>query len=87
MPQPTKRKEGSGFDLPMAMGILGALEAVSSERLAEFLFLGELSLDGSLRPVRGTLPVAVLARASGTSWFRPPMRVRRRWSRGSVPLR
>ena len=59
-----KRKEGSGFDLPMAMGILGALEVVSPERLAEFLFLGELSLDGSLRPVRGALPVAVLARSS-----------------------
>ena len=60
-----KRKEGSGFDLPMAMGILGALEVASPERLAEYLFLGELSLDGSLRPVRGALPVAVLARASG----------------------
>jgi len=60
-----KKKEGSGFDLPMAMGILGALEAASRERLAEFLFLGELSLDGSLRPVRGALPVAVLARDSG----------------------
>ena len=60
-----KRKEGSGFDLPMAMGILGALEAASPERLADYLFLGELSLDGSLRPVRGALPVAVLARASG----------------------
>ena len=60
-----KRKEGSGFDLPMAMGILGALEVVSPARLAEFMFLGELSLDGSLRPIRGTLPVAVLARASG----------------------
>ena len=60
-----KRKEGSGFDLPMAMGILGALEAASPERLADYLFLGELSLNGSLRPVRGALPVAVLARASG----------------------
>ena len=49
----------------MAMGILGALEVASPERLAEFLFLGELSLDGSLRPVRGALPVAVLAGASG----------------------
>ena len=49
----------------MAMGILGALEVVSPARLAEFMFLGELSLDGSLRPIRGTLPVAVLARASG----------------------
>ncbi len=60
-----KKKEGSGFDLPMAMGILGTLEAVSTERLAEFLFVGELSLDGTLRPVRGSLPVAVQARDSG----------------------
>lgn len=60
-----KKKEGSGFDLPMAMGILGGLEAVSRERLAEFLFVGELSMDGTLRPVRGALPVAVLARNSG----------------------
>ncbi len=60
-----KKKEGSGFDLPMAIGILGALEAVPREGLADYLFLGELSLDGTLRPVRGALPVAVRARESG----------------------
>lgn len=54
------RKEGAGFDLPMAMGILGAMGTVSpTER---FLMVGELSLDGSLRPVRGALPIAVCAR-------------------------
>jgi magnesium chelatase family protein len=54
------RKEGAGFDLPMAMGILGAMGAITlTER---FLFVGELSLDGSLRPVRGALPIAVCAR-------------------------
>ncbi len=57
------RKEGAGFDLPMAMGILGAMGLVtSSER---FLFIGELSLDGALRPVRGALSVAVCARREG----------------------
>jgi magnesium chelatase family protein len=54
------RKEGAGFDLPMAMGILGAMGAIAlTDR---FLFVGELSLDGSLRPVRGALPIAVCAR-------------------------
>src|SRR3954452_21231329 len=57
------RKEGAGFDLPMALGILGAMGAV---RAADrFLFVGELSLDGTLRPVRGSLSVAVCARSEG----------------------
>lgn len=57
------RKEGAGFDLPMAMGILGAMGGVpNSER---FLFTGELSLDGSLRGVRGVLSIAVCAREMG----------------------
>lgn len=57
------RKEGAGFDLPMAMGILGAMGAVGSAD--GFLLVGELSLDGSLRPVRGMLSVAVCARKLG----------------------
>lgn len=57
------RKEGAGFDLPMALGILGAMGAVSSSD--QFLFAGELSLDGSLRPVRGALSIAACARALG----------------------
>jgi magnesium chelatase family protein len=57
------RKEGAGFDLPIAAGILGAMGiAPSSDR---FVLTGELSLDGSLRPVRGCLPVAVCARTHG----------------------
>ncbi|MCG8606073.1 ATP-dependent protease, partial [bacterium] len=47
------RKEGSGFDLPMAIGILAAMGQVSQELLQDLVILGELSLDGSLRPVRG----------------------------------
>jgi magnesium chelatase family protein len=57
------KKEGSGFDLPMAMGILGAYGAISKKDLSEFVFVGELSLDGGLRGVRGALPIAIEARA------------------------
>lgn len=57
------RKEGAGFDLPMAVGILGGAGAVSAAE--SFLMVGELSLDGSLRPVRGCLSVAICARNNG----------------------
>ncbi len=59
------KKEGSAFDLPMAVGILGATGCIRSKELKEFLFLGELSLDGSVRSVKGTLPMAVMAREKG----------------------
>jgi magnesium chelatase family protein len=52
------RKEGSGFDLPMAIGILCASGQVMSQNLRDTALLGELALDGKLRPIRGTLPVA-----------------------------
>src|SRR5579871_4734703 len=57
------RKEGAGFDLPMALGILGATGAVGAAD--GYLFVGELSLDGSLRPVRGSLSIAVAAPRHG----------------------
>jgi magnesium chelatase family protein len=57
------RKEGVGFDLPMAIGILGAMGTASSAE--KHLFVGELSLDGSLRPVRGVLSIATCARRRG----------------------
>jgi magnesium chelatase family protein len=57
------RKEGAGFDLPMALGILGAMGRVTASR--DYMFAGELSLDGSLRPVRGALSMAVCARREG----------------------
>jgi len=57
------RKEGAGFDLPMALGILGAMGVVRGAEPC--LFAGELSLDGSLRPVRGVLSIAVCARRNG----------------------
>jgi len=59
------KKEGSAFDLPMAVGILGAAGSVRSQNLSAFLFMGELSLDGSVRPVKGTLSMAVMARDKG----------------------
>jgi len=57
------KKEGSGFDLPMALGILGAYGGITPKHLADFVFVGELSLDGGVRGVRGTLPIAVAARS------------------------
>jgi magnesium chelatase family protein len=57
------RKEGAGFDLPMALGILGAMGVVRQPD--NHLFVGELSLDGALRPVRGALSIAACARARG----------------------
>ena len=59
------KKEGSGFDLPIAVGILGAYGALTIQDLSDFLLVGELGLDGSLRAVPGTLPIAVAARANG----------------------
>lgn len=59
------RKEGSAFDLPIAVGILGANGELTPEQLADSLLIGELSLDGRVRPVRGALPIAVAARRRG----------------------
>ena len=59
------RKEGAAFDLPMALGILCATGLVKPERLERALVLGELSLDGRVRPVRGVLPVALHCRRHG----------------------
>jgi magnesium chelatase family protein len=59
------RKEGAAFDLPVALGILCATGIVKPARLERALVVGELSLDGSVRPVRGVLPVALHARREG----------------------
>ena len=59
------RKEGASFDLPIAVGILAAMSRVDAETLAGTMFAGELSLDGTLKPVRGVLPMAVRAREEG----------------------
>ncbi|HBN45036.1 MAG TPA: YifB family Mg chelatase-like AAA ATPase [Candidatus Marinimicrobia bacterium] len=59
------RKEGSAFDLPMAIGILAAIGEVQHDHLGKMLLLGELALDGKLRPIRGALPIAICARDKG----------------------
>ena len=56
------RKEGSGFDLPMALGIVGAYGGLNKKQIEDCLFVGELSLDGGIRGIRGTLPIAIEAR-------------------------
>ncbi len=56
------KKEGAAFDLPMAIGILAATEIIQKEKLGDYFILGELSLDGQVKPVKGSLPIAVAAR-------------------------
>ena len=60
-----RRKEGSAFDLPIALGFLAYLEVVPAEALRDRLFLGELALDGRLKPARGVLPIALMAMRMG----------------------
>ena len=59
------KKEGSGFDLPIALGILGTTGVLLKTDLKDVLFLGELSLDGGLRPIKGALSIATMARQKG----------------------
>ena len=56
------KKEGSGYDLPLAIGIIAANGKVESERLERYMLMGELGLDGRLQPIRGALPIAIQAR-------------------------
>jgi len=59
------RKEGSAYDLPIALSLLGAMDIVSSDLWEDFIIMGELSLDGELRPIRGALSIAIQARKEG----------------------
>lgn len=59
------KKEGAGFDLPIAVGILAVTEQIPAESAADTMFAGELSLDGTVKPVRGVLPLAICARDEG----------------------
>ena len=59
------RKEGPSFDLPIALGLVGACEETPLPNLAAFCIVGELALDGSIRPVRGALSIALAARKQG----------------------
>ena len=59
------RKEGSAYDLPIAIGILGASEQLKSDRFEHYVIMGELSLDGSIQTIKGSLPMAIEARNKG----------------------
>ncbi|MGI4835926.1 MAG: YifB family Mg chelatase-like AAA ATPase [Janthinobacterium lividum] len=56
------RKEGAAYDLPIALGILHASQQLTTERLADYVVMGELALDGAVRPIKGVLPIAIQAR-------------------------
>lgn len=59
------RKEGSAYDLPLAIGMLGANQLICTDHLHEYLIMGELSLDGSVHPIKGALPISIKARELG----------------------
>lgn len=63
------RKEGSAYDLPIALAILKASEQIRVEKMEDYLIMGELSLDGILRPIRGVLPIAIQSRREGFKGF------------------
>ena len=63
------RKEGSAYDLPIALGILAAAGHIVSDNLDKYIIMGELSLDGTLRPIKGVLPIAIEARKQGFKGF------------------
>jgi len=63
------RKEGSAYDLPIALGILAASNQIPIEQLEDYIIMGELSLDGSLNPIRGALPMAIAAKEQGFKGF------------------
>ncbi|MDR2954565.1 MAG: YifB family Mg chelatase-like AAA ATPase [Prevotella sp.] len=59
------RKEGTAYDLPLAIGILASAESIESDKLGDYIMMGELSLDGSILPIKGALPIAIKAREEG----------------------
>ncbi len=59
------RKEGSAYDLPLAVGIMGASSLIQSDKLDDYIIMGELSLDGSILPIKGVLPIAIMAKETG----------------------
>lgn len=66
------RKEGAAYDLPLAVGILAASEQLRSDSLHEYVVMGELSLDGTIQPIKGVLPIAIQAREEGFKGFIVP---------------
>lgn len=66
------RKEGAAYDLPLAIGILAASEQLPGEGLSHMMLMGELGLDGTLKPIKGALPIALLARKEGYRYLIVP---------------
>ncbi len=63
------RKEGAAYDLTLAVGILAASHQIISNEIDKYIIMGELSLDGSLQPIKGALPIAIKAREEGFKYF------------------
>ncbi len=63
------KKEGSYYDLPLAIGVMAANKQIPHQELDKYILMGELSLDGTLRPIKGALPIAIQARAEGFKGF------------------
>ena len=78
------RKEGSGLDLPIALGVLVAQQRIETPKAEQYLFAGELSLEGKLKPIKGTLPLALLVKEEGLRGLVLPLRTlaRPQWLRG-----
>lgn len=67
------KKEGSSYDLPIAIGILAADKQIDDEQLSDFIIMGELSLDGGINPIKGALPIALNAKKAGFKGIILPM--------------
>lgn len=67
------RKEGSAYDLPLAIGIMGASGELSNEKFDDYILMGELSLDGNILPIKGALPIAIMAKELGYRGFILPI--------------
>lgn len=63
------RKEGSAYDLAIAIAVLAGSNQINTDKLHRYLILGELSLDGGIQPIKGALPIAVQAKADGFEGF------------------
>lgn len=63
------RKEGSDYDLPLALGILASSESIKSDKLSDYIIMGELSLNGDILPIKGALPIALIAKENGFKGF------------------
>ncbi|MGL6179025.1 MAG: YifB family Mg chelatase-like AAA ATPase [Tannerellaceae bacterium] len=63
------KKEGAAYDLPLAISVLAASDLIKSDKLSRYILMGELSLDGSLKPIKGVLPIAIMARELGFEGF------------------